>query len=422
MLTAVLFCVFVKILPASAFCMEFLENVNLPKPQWPVTPGRDPARLDMTAKELITSRGYPCEEHEVTTKDGYILTLQRIQHGRQNKEYNGPRPVALLNHGALASATSFVVNRANESLAFLLADSGVDVWLANSRGNAYSRRHKTLSPSDSKFWDFSFDEIAEYDLPAEIDYIIQKTGVEQIYYIGHSQGATVGFAKFSEDQELAKKIKHFIALGPIARVGHINSALRLLVPYAEDLKKFVDVFGKGEIKTLPRELGPMVEMACQGQGRELCLNLFFLVGGIDEVALDPTRIDIYSAILPGSTSAKNLMHWAQSVKSNEFRKFDYGEEENMRKYNQKTPPTYQPSKMQLPVAVFRGGQDSLANPTDVSWLMPELRVTHDILVSWYNHFSFIIGVDADERIYSHILKIIAGDPWETEIVHTVQPE
>ncbi|GFO02252.1 lipase [Plakobranchus ocellatus] len=236
MITAVLFYTFLQIFSGSAFILNSMKNVKFSPPQWPATPGRDPARLDMNATELITSRGYPCEEHEVTTKDGYILTLQRIPHGRQNKEYNGRRPVALLKHGVLGSATSFVVNRANESLAFLLADSGVDVWLANSRGNAYSRRHKTLSPSDSKFWDFSWDEIAKYDLPAEINYIIQRARVQQIYYIGHSQGTAVGFAKFSEDQELAKKIKHFIALGPVARVGHINSPLRLLVPYAENLK------------------------------------------------------------------------------------------------------------------------------------------------------------------------------------------
>ncbi|GFO02254.1 lipase [Plakobranchus ocellatus] len=142
MITAVLFYTFLQIFPGS------------PPPQWPATPERDPARLDMNAAELITSRGYPCEEHEVTTKDGNVLTLQRIPHGRQNKEYNGRRPVSLLKHGVFGSATSFVVNRANESLAFLLVDSGVDVWLANSRGNAYSRRHKTLSPSYNKFWDF----------------------------------------------------------------------------------------------------------------------------------------------------------------------------------------------------------------------------------------------------------------------------
>ncbi|GFO02253.1 lipase [Plakobranchus ocellatus] len=63
----------------------------------------------------------------------------------------------------------------------------------------------------------------------------------------------------------------------------------------------------------------------------LCIDITFVANAVSH---PQARIDIYSAIIPSSSSAKNLMHWAQSVKSNEFRKFDYGEEENMRKYNQ----------------------------------------------------------------------------------------
>lgn len=41
--------------------------------------------------------------------------------------------------------------------AFILADNGYDVWLANCRGNYYSRRHKYLNPdTDKKFWTFRY--------------------------------------------------------------------------------------------------------------------------------------------------------------------------------------------------------------------------------------------------------------------------
>ena len=37
---------------------------------------------------MITSVGYPGEDHTVTTSDGYILGLQRIPYGRSGKTSN----------------------------------------------------------------------------------------------------------------------------------------------------------------------------------------------------------------------------------------------------------------------------------------------------------------------------------------------
>ena len=69
------------------------------------------------------------------------------------------------------------MNGKNESIGFILADKGYDVWFGNSRGNIHSLKHiKYDHEKDLKeFWDFSFEEIGLYDLPAKIDFIINLT-------------------------------------------------------------------------------------------------------------------------------------------------------------------------------------------------------------------------------------------------------
>lgn len=39
--------------------------------------------------EIIQYWGYPAENYDVLTKDGYILALQRIPHGRKSEASEG---------------------------------------------------------------------------------------------------------------------------------------------------------------------------------------------------------------------------------------------------------------------------------------------------------------------------------------------
>lgn len=109
-----------------------------------------------------------------------------------------------------------------------MADSGLDVWLLNSRGNKYSRDHKTLNPniSPGPFWNFSWYEMAIYDLPASIDFILAKTGRAKLAYTGHSQGGTIMLVLLALLPEYNDKISVACLMAPLGYMCSLGIPLR----------------------------------------------------------------------------------------------------------------------------------------------------------------------------------------------------
>lgn len=50
--------------------------------------------------------------------------------------------------------------------------------------------HIYLSFEDERYWDHSFTEIGNYDIPAAIDYILKTTNKKKISAVGHSMGTS----------------------------------------------------------------------------------------------------------------------------------------------------------------------------------------------------------------------------------------
>lgn len=113
--------------------------------------------------ELIKKTGYPIEIYSnIATEDGYLLDIYRIPYGKQENK-KGSRNPALLMHGLLGTSRDFVLMGPERGLAYLLADRNYDVWLGNTRGTAYSRKHVKLNPNlDADFWNFRFVSTSEY--------------------------------------------------------------------------------------------------------------------------------------------------------------------------------------------------------------------------------------------------------------------
>lgn len=369
----------------------------------------DPDELRNTT-ELIRSKGYTCEEHDVITDDGYILSIQRIPYGKKkNNRLN--RPVVLLQHGLLDASSTWVFDSPEQSLGYLLADSGYDVWLGNMRGNTYGLRHKSLNPKQDEFWAFSWDEMAAHDLPSMINYILKVANQTNLFYIGHSQGTLIGFSEFGRNHELASKVKLFVALGPVATVGYIESPIKHLTgptPQIDDL--YTTLFGKRDFLPNSQFIKWLSDKACNIHAPEhvLCENILFVLCGPSKY-LNISRIPVYTAHDPAGTSVQNMLHFTQMVYSKKFQMYDYGSDKlNLLHYNQTKPPEYDLNQVKLPVALLWSQNDWLADPDDVQFLRQKLpNIVYDQYINNWDHLDFIWATNAPQTIYFNIIQLMS---------------
>jgi pimeloyl-ACP methyl ester carboxylesterase len=154
-----------------------------------------PEQSYMTVGEQIIHSGYAFEEHKVLTEDGYILSAYRIPGrltfnatlGNETKQFKQP---VQLQHGLFDQGGTWFFNEPSKTLPFALVDDGYDVWITNTRGTLNSNQHVKYRNTQSEYWNFSVHDMAKYDVPANLRFIMSKTGAEQIIYMGHSQGTT----------------------------------------------------------------------------------------------------------------------------------------------------------------------------------------------------------------------------------------
>ncbi|XP_063262566.1 lipase member M-like [Prinia subflava] len=364
----------------------------------------------MNISEKILFHGYPSEEYDVMTEDGYFLSLNRIPHGKGDAGLSGSKAPVLLVHGFCLDGGDWVDNLPDNSLAFVLADAGYDVWIGNNRGNSWSRRHHNLSIDSEEFWDFSFHEMAMYDLPAMVDFVLVKTEQRKLFYVGHGQGSSLGFIAFSSMPHLAKKIKFFFALAPVYTFRHAQGLLWKPIFLPDRVLK--EIFGTRELVLMPREERPLRVESCSRDwaAAKSCAKSIFAAGGYDSENLNLSRLDVYLSHFPDYTSVKNLLHWGQTAKTAHFTQFDYGPR-NLEKYKRLTPPFYPIEAMRVPVAMWSGGKDRVTPPPETQRLLFHLAnvVYHEYFPDW-DHYDPHWGLDAPERLYRQMVILMEENP------------
>jgi len=387
--------------------------------------------LDFVA--MAQHYGYPVETHQVTTRDGYILTVFRINGSPNLTPSSDPKPVVLMQHGLFDSSWTWVALPPGEGLGFGLADSGFDCWFGNNRGNRYGRAHTTLDPdskTDSSFWDFSWDEMATEDLPAMINYIKATTGVSSLGYAGHSEGTIQMIAASSlagQQQQLESKsvrsnmkardfvkaglkdgyltdaissVNYFAGLAPVSYVSNLSS--RSMRALAESQLAFT-LYDKGVWEFLPYRHNVSMEISdfCRKQDLFCDVMLTGISGKSKNV--DPARMQVFLSEEPAGTSTRNLQHWTQGIEIDTFQMFDFGSVElNQQHYGADKAPLYDLSYMHTPTGFFAGTNDALATQPDfikMTGEMPTTTLEFSQVYEGYAHMDFVWGKNTFSEVY-----------------------
>ncbi len=379
-----------------------------------ILPADDNGDASKSIPEYVRAAGLEFEEHHATTADGYVVSLWRITSpGRRRRQ-----PV-IFQHGVLDNAFSYVLLGRGRSVAWYLATKGYDVWLGNCRGQTYSLGNThgyTWFNPFSKYWDFSFHEMGLYDFPAIVEYVKNVTGYAKVNYVGHSQGATAYFVKATFDPDfINKNIASFIAIGPAMFMTRHKSNI---VNFITDVPIFDFLYKVwwGFFWVLPVNVLQMLETFCRYTPRIYQHLVPNIAGFTERNKFDIRRWPTFCTKLPGGTSSKNLVHWAQLLRSGgKFQMFDYGAEKNLELYGQVAPKEYAVENLKLmkvPTMVLIGTRDAIISEESSERVLAVLRngdknqVLDVLRVEDYSHMDFLWGKTAVKDVYPHMERFL----------------
>ncbi|XP_026322794.1 lipase 3-like [Hyposmocoma kahamanoa] len=344
---------------------------------------------------LIREHGKRCTTHTLLTKDGYELTLHRLINPIGLR---GMKQTILMHHGLLGSSADWILLGPEKSLPYYLSTLGYDVWFANARGNRYSQRHQNTMLNSTKYYDFSWQEIGLYDLPAIIDYVRRQTN-EPLNFIGHSMGATALLVLLSSVPKYNDFLRMAILLGPLVYMKNIKGPLRIISLMTEPpLEDFFKILGNGAFVPSRKLPDNLLKRFCLNEVL-LCGNPLFFMSGVPR---NHTQWSEYFTKLlfqhiPAGGSTKTFLHYAQLVKSGKFHKFGEVDQE------------FPLKEVTTPVALISSSDDWLASIPDLVRLYINIfnPIEHYIIRDRnISHTDFVWGPNANKLVFPKVIELL----------------
>lgn len=148
--------------------------------------------------------GYPtkpdCVEF-VHLSDGWSLGAER--HYAKGER----RGVVLTCHGMMGNRYNMDLGE-GVSLVHYLKEQGYEVWNIDLRGTGHSRFH-AIPHNPTPDW--CFDDYVNSDIPAFLEAVTERAGVEKVHWIGHSMGGMIMYAYLGTHPE-EKRLSSFAAI------------------------------------------------------------------------------------------------------------------------------------------------------------------------------------------------------------------
>ncbi len=244
--------------------------------------------------------------------------------------------------------------------------------MTNNRGNYNSFEHTnpkefSIFKEGSKYWNFTYHDMAEFDLKANIDYILETSGHTKLGYIGHSQGTAQFFAGNSME-DYSEKVEAFVGLGPVIYVDNQESPLVKVLIHTH-LASLLEGLGINNIMVFPKTLPVFLRGIVQKLNHTVWRFVQLLCGISTDPIVDIDRMAVMVRHEPGGTSLKNMRHWFNNMMSGRFGQYDYGKEGNLKHYGTETAPEYDVPKMahnirKMPTLLMQGKNDALVDTKD----------------------------------------------------------
>lgn len=353
-----------------------------------------------SAKYFIDFYGKEAKTYYFQTEDNWRLAMNHYP-AKKKSFLTKPRAPILLCHG-LGYNSLFWVLDDKINLAKYLSDRGFDVWLLSLRGSGLSTKpgisviknitetrpgelnNISFKPS---FLNWSIDDYINYDIPAALKFICEKTGKKQITWVGHSLGGMIMYAYLGKNKP--DRIRSVVTIGsPIIIPQPPN---QILQAFAE-IKNFFKACLIINIRSGATAIAPFHEFINTPDK-----VLFYNSDNINDETV--TKVLTYVVEdLPLAVVDQMIKMIQTGIFTSKDGSINY---------------TEQIKNIDVPILLICGKADNLAPPESVRYVYHQIKSERKKFIMFgiangykkdYGHNDLILGKNADTEVYPKIFK------------------